>query len=65
MDPSILLLFQSVLLLLNRFLDGCNFAVEGCDFFLRFCYLGCVVVISFGAVFAAFRSGHRDNLFPF
>lgn len=32
-----------------------------CSCFFR--YLGCVV-ISFGTIFAAFRSGHRDNLFP-
>lgn len=32
-----------------------------CSCFFR--YLGCVVV-SFGTIFTAFRSGHRDNLFP-
>ena len=41
--------------------------VKGCDLFLFFSYLGCVVFggIGFGTVFAAFRSGHGDNLFPF
>ena len=33
-----------------------------CSCFFR--YLGCVV-ISFGTIFTAFRSGQHDNLFPF
>ena len=46
--------------------DGLHeLAPQGCDFGLLFRYLGCVVGIGFGAVFAAFRSGHHDNLFPF
>lgn len=64
---SRLLLFQSVLLLFNRFLDGCDLGVQRRNSLLLLRNLRCVVVggIDFGTVFAAFRSGQRDNLFPF
>ena len=62
---SSLLLFQCILLLLNRFLDGCDFRIQRRNSLLLLHNLGCVVVISFGTVFTAFRSGPSDNLFPF
>ena len=62
---SSLLLFQCILLLLNRFLDGCDFRIQRRNSLLLLHNLGYVVVISFGTVFTAFRSGPSDNLFPF
>ena len=46
--------------------DGCNLSSQGSDRFLLLRDLRCVVIggIGFWTVFAAFRSGHRDNLFP-
>ena len=59
-----LLFFQISLQSVNVGGDGCNLSIQRCNSFLLLRNLSCVVVISFGAVFAAFRSGHRDNLFP-
>ena len=46
--------------------DGECVSIQRRNSLLLLCDLGCVVVggIDFGTVFAAFRSGHRDNLFP-
>ena len=62
---SRLLLFQVSLQSVNVGGDGCDLSSQGSDRFLLLRNLGCVVVISFGTVFTAFHSGHRDNLFPF
>ena len=46
--------------------DGCDLSIQRGNSFLLLCDLGYVVGMgSFGTVFAAFRSGHGDNLFPF
>ena len=62
-----LLLFQRILLLLDCFLDGCDLSIQRCNSLLLLCDLGYLVFddIGFRTVFAAFRSGHGDNLFPF
>lgn len=64
---SSLLLFQFSLQRVNVGGDGCDFGSQGSNRFLLLCDLGCVVFgdIDFGTVFAAFRSGHGDNLFLF
>ena len=62
-----LLLFQVSLQSVNVGSDGCDLSIQRCNSLLLLCDLSCIVFgdIGFGTVFAAFRSGHRDNLFPF
>lgn len=47
--------------------NGSDLCVQRRNSLLLLRYLGCVVFgdIGFGTVFAAFRSWHGDNLFPF
>ena len=62
---SRLLFFQVSFQSVNVGGDGCDLSIQRHNGLLFLRDLGCVVVISFGTVFAAFRSGHRDNFFPF